>query len=270
MNYLSITLLNNNNSENSRNILNIINDNITSYNKKKIIVSISLHDKSYFERKEVQEYVSKHNITSVPYLTITSNDNTDAKKIAISGTNNVIDFLLNLSNTNTFNNISNNHRNNNCNNNNNSNLNSNNQNNMVESIETESDEEDFSKIEKYMTNEICSKNFNGADSILSTGHDDSFLMKKMNEYKSKKGGTCNAPMNTNKLDEDGDNTSSNTNKNTLETRSNTSSSYENKLLNKANKYKNTKTILKENMKGSADADLISSKFLDNVDEEDEE
>jgi hypothetical protein len=210
---LVFVLLNDKNSQNTINILEFLNEYINELNKKQFYVEIFPIDKNIIETDKFKKFRESNNVQSIPSLIVMKNNDINT----ISNANNVASFLENIL-------INNNNNNNNIND--------------TESLNS-SDE-----IENYMTQEVCNKNFDRNEDVLSTGHDDSTLIKKMKEFNSKKG--IDNTNNTNNI-----NNSNNTNnliinkQQKIYNNDNDNDTYSEKLFNKAQK---------------------KNKFLDNLDD----
>ena len=225
---LVFVLLNDVNSENTINILYFLNEYVNELNKKKYIIEIILIKKENIDTDDFKKFRESHNIQSIPSLIIVEHD----KYNTISNADNVASYLEqiimqknNRKNENKYDN------------------------------DNESDNEN--NIQNYLNNEICNKDFDKDENILSSGHSDSVLMKKMKDFNTKKGieiPNTDSKKNMNLNNNSDDNLDEN-------------DKYSNKLLNKAQKKEKLKNAIKKelNNNSNGDDDLISKKFLDNID-----
>ncbi len=153
---LVFVLLNDENSQNTINILHFLNEYVNELNKKQFFVEMFPVDKNIIETDKFKKFRESNNVQSIPSLIVMKNNEINT----ISNANNVASFLENI--------LINNNNNNNNNINDNESLNS------------------ADEIENYMTHEVCNKNFDRNEDVLSTGHEDNILIKKMKEFNSKK------------------------------------------------------------------------------------
>jgi hypothetical protein len=245
---LVFVLLDDTQSKNTINILHFLNNYVNELNKKNYYVEIFPINKDIIDTEKFKKFRESNNVQSIPSVIIMNNNEIKT----ISDSNKVGSFLENI--------ITNNNNNNNK------------QNNSDSDCDGESlNGEDI--IENYMANEVCSKNFDRGEDILSTGHDEHFLKNKMKEFNSKKNVDYNKSC-------DDDNQGHVIKKNSENTRNrkqnenmrnnnenNIDSKYSEKLFNKASKKQNIKNIIKNELNNNGDDKLISDKFLNDLDDD---
>lgn len=238
---LVFVLLDDTQSKNTINILHFINNYINELNKKNYYIEIFPINKDIINTEDFKKFRESNNVQSIPSVIIMNNNEIKT----ISDSNNVGSFLENI--------IMDNNKNNN----------KINKQNNVDSDNESLNGDDI--IENYMTNEVCSKSFDRREDILSTGHDDDFLKKKMKEFSSKKNVDYN-----NECDNGNQNSIIKQNTKNIRQQHNnendTNDTYSEKLFNKASKKQNIKNIIKNELNNNGDDKLISDKFLNDFDD----
>lgn len=241
---LIFVLLDDIKSKNTINILQFLNEYINVLNKKKYFIEILPINKKIIETNNFKKFRDANNLQSIPSVIIM----TDKGINTISNANNVASFLENIIKQPTQ---------------------SIPQNNIYSDYNDNESINSIDDIQNYMTNEICDKNFDKTEDILSTGHADNTLIEKMKNFNSKKG--KNIESNSHNYQSINNNITSNnklySNPANNEEKDISDDMYSEKLFNKAEKKKNIKNMIKNELNNSSNSDdhLISNKFLDDLD-----
>lgn len=196
--HLFFIILNDQNSENTLNILKFLDSHINILNKKQYVIDIKLVDKEAINTTEFQNFIESNNVQSIPALILKNNEYSNT----ISNVNNISVFLNNIVNNADANPSMQRNQHNTSNNN-----------------DVDDDDNDSIYLQNFITSEVCSKHFESPDDILSKGHQDDKLMERMKEFNTRRGSMPNDAVNNN---------------NNRDTQQSNELSYEDKLFNKSN------------------------------------
>jgi hypothetical protein len=258
---LIFILLDDINSNNTLSILSYIDENIEIINKKNYYIEILPIKKDILNTNDFIKFRESNNICSIPAIIINNMDHGNQlnQLNTISDSKNVAQFLENIV----------------CNNNNQIK-----NNNAIDNDSVYDNDDSNTLIESYMNKEICNKQFNTPDDFLSQGHgDNNEIMKKMKDFNKQKNNvdinntssSIKHNLSESFTEQQYNNTNMHDSSNNAEAYDNQNLSveeaYSNKLYNKQKKNSNLKQKIKSQLGNTHDDQLISEKFLNNIDDD---